>query len=53
MLFQAAGINREKCMQVIITPTSKGFHDALKNEGKYFLVNILGLVHIVGELAYK
>ena len=53
MLFQAAGINREKCMQVIITPTSKGFRDALKNEGKYFLVNILGPVHIVGELAYK
>ena len=48
MLFQAAGINREKCMQVIITPTSKGFRDALKNEGKCFLVvNILGPVHIV------
>lgn len=53
MLFQAAGINREKCMQVIITPTSKGFRDALKNEGKYFLVNILGPVHIVEELTYK
>ena len=53
MLFQAAGINREKFMQVIITPTSKGFRDALKNEGKYFLVNILGPVHIVGELTYK
>lgn len=53
MLFQAAVINREKCVQVIITPTSKGFRDALKNEGKYFLVNILGLVHIVGGLAYK
>ena len=54
MLFQAAVFNREKCMQVIITPTSKGFRDALKNEGKYFLVNILGPVHIVGGgLAYK
>ena len=54
MLFQAAGINREKCMQVIITPTSKGFRDALKNEGKYFVVlNILGPVHIVGGLTYK
>ena len=48
MLFQAAGINREKCMQVIITPTSKGFRDALKNEGKYFsVVNILDPVHIM------
>ena len=35
MLFWAAGINREECVQVIITPTTKGFRDALRNEGKY------------------
>ena len=35
VLFQAAGINREECVQVIITPTTKGFRDALRNEGKY------------------
>ena len=34
MLFQAAGINREGCVQVVITPTTKGFRDALRNEGK-------------------
>ena len=33
MLFQAAGMNREECMQVIITPTTKGFRDALRTEG--------------------
>ena len=33
MLFQAAGMNREECMQVIITPTTKGFRDALRSEG--------------------
>ena len=33
MLFQAAGINREEFVQVIITPTTKGFRDALRSEG--------------------
>ena len=33
MLFQAAGINREESVQVLITPTTKGFRDALRNEG--------------------
>lgn len=34
MLFQAAGINREDTVQVLITPTTKGFREALRNEGK-------------------
>lgn len=33
MLFQAAGINRDESVQVLITPTTKGFRDALRNEG--------------------
>lgn len=34
MLFQAAEINRDGALQVLITPTTKGFRDALRNEGK-------------------
>lgn len=34
MLFQAAEINRDGAVQVLITPTTKGFRDALRNEGK-------------------
>ena len=34
MLFQAAGINRDDAVQVVITPTTKGFRDALRSEGK-------------------
>ena len=34
MLFQAAEINRDGAVQALITPTTKGFRDALKNEGK-------------------
>ena len=30
---QAAGINREECVQVIITPTTKGFRGTLRNDG--------------------
>lgn len=34
MLFQAAQISRTDCVQVFITPTTRGFRDALRNEGK-------------------
>ena len=34
MLFQAAEINRDGALQVLITPTTKGFRDALRNEGE-------------------
>ena len=34
MLFQAAEINRDRTLQVLITPTTKGFRDALRKEGK-------------------
>ena len=34
MLFQAAEINRDDAVQVLITPTTKGFRDALRSEGK-------------------
>ena len=34
MLFQAAEINRNGALQVLITPTTKGFRDALRNEGE-------------------
>ncbi|RMX55849.1 hypothetical protein pdam_00025724, partial [Pocillopora damicornis] len=36
MLFQAAGINRDDAVQVVITPTTKGFRDALRSEGINF-----------------
>ncbi|KAL9968286.1 hypothetical protein ACROYT_G026640 [Oculina patagonica] len=36
MLFQAAEINRNESVQVLITPTTKGFRDALRNEGIHF-----------------
>ena len=34
MLFRAAEINRDGALQVLITPTTKGFRDALRNEGE-------------------
>ena len=34
MLFQAAGLHGEQFVQVFITPTTKGFRDSLRNEGK-------------------
>ena len=39
MLFQAAGINRDETVQVLITPTTKGFRDALRNEGNRNLIS--------------
>ena len=39
MLFQAAGINRDDAVQVLITPTTKGFRDALRSEGKTTSLN--------------
>ena len=49
MLFQAAGLNREKSVQVIITPTTKGFRDALRNEGKTLLYRLVYMGLFRGE----
>lgn len=38
MLFQAAGVHKEQFVKVLITPTTKGFRDALRNEGTFYFI---------------
>ena len=38
MLFQAAGVHKEQFVKVLITPTTKGFRDALRNEGNFYFI---------------
>lgn len=44
MLFQAAEINGDGAVQALITPTTKGFRDALRNEGKINICFVLAVL---------
>ena len=50
MLFQAAEINRDGAVQALITPTTKGFRDALRNEGKINICFVLAVLSAHLEL---